>query len=778
MKARTPRLSTLTAFLLLAMTAEPAPSRAQGTATTLTNMSIYSDQLDSGWQNWSWAAVNLAATSPVQSGSDSIEVTAGAWQALYLENANIPAGNYTNLIFWINGGSAGGQLLQVQGVSAGNGQPPVNLAPLPKNAWTQVTISLESLGVADDPSFDGFWIQDRAGTTQPPFYVDTIQLQEIIGSSSSATGTNPPAVVSVDAAASLHPISDWVYGAAFASAAQASDLNLPLIRSGGDEETRYNWQINAHNHANDYYFESIADSQGAAPGESADEFVSASLSGPSLPFLTVSMVGWVAKLGPNRSILPSYSIAKYGPQTGSDPYLPDAGNGIRTDGTSITNNDPNDANVPSDVAFEFPWLQHLTNQWGLASAGGVRGYLLDNEPSIWHSTHRDVHPIGATMDEIWQKSTNYSLMIKSMDPGALVAGPEEWGWDGYFYSGYDQQYTSEHGYSVYPDRAAHGGQDYIPWLLQQFNQFQTASGLRLLDILTVHYYPQQTEYSDDVSTGTALLRNRSTRSLWDTNYVDTSWINAVVELIPRLRSWVNTYYPGTKIGLTEYSWGADADINGATAQADILGILGREGLDLGSRWTAPDASTPTYLAMKMYRNYDGQRSTFGDTSVSTVTPNPDNTSAFGAVRSKDGALTLMVVNKQLTGYTPVVVTVTNFAAASAQVWQLTASNTISRVPDLVIQGPSFTTVVPAQSITLFIAAPTGAPLLTTLGLQQGGMFGFQLASPVSGQYTILSSTNLISWGTWQTGVISTNPLSFQVPLGGAPQLFLRAIVTP
>ena len=97
---------------------------------------------------------------------------------------------------------------------------------------------------------------------------------------------------------------------------------------------------------------------------------------------------------------------------------------------------------------------------------------------------------------------------------------------------------------------------------------------------------------------------------------------------------MNTYYyPGTPIGITEYNWGAEAHINGATTQADILGIFGREGLDMAARWTTPDATTPTYKAMKMYRNYDGNKSTFGDTSVSAAVPNPDNVSAFAAQRS-------------------------------------------------------------------------------------------------------------------------------------------------
>src|SRR4029450_483671 len=65
--------------------------------------------------------------------------------------------------------------------------------------------------------------------------------------------------------------------------------------------------------------------------------------------------------------------------------------------------------------------------------------------------------------------------------------------------------------------------------------------------------------------------------------------------------------------------------------------FGREGLDMAARWTTPDASSPTYKAMKMYRNYDANKSIFGDVSVSATGPNPDNLSVFAAERSVDGA---------------------------------------------------------------------------------------------------------------------------------------------
>src|SRR5207248_9745292 len=186
------------------------------------------------------------------------------------------------------------------------------------------------------------------------------------------------------------------------------------------------------------------------------------------------------------------------------------------------------------------------------------------------------------------------------------------------------------------------GWDYLPWLLNQLHQHDARTGRRLVDVFSVHFYPQGGEGGNDTTAAKQWLRNQSTRSLWDPNYVDQSWIKNRVMLIPRLRNWVNTYYPGTPIGITEYNWGAEGHINGATTQADILGIFGREGLDMAARWTTPDAATPTYKAIKMYRNYDGNKSAFGDVSVSAAGPNPDNVAVFAAERTAVGSLTVMV----------------------------------------------------------------------------------------------------------------------------------------
>ena len=158
----------------------------------------------------------------------------------------------------------------------------------------------------------------------------------------------------------------------------------------------------------------------------------------------------------------------------------------------------------------------------------------------------------------------------------------------------------------------------------------------------------------------------------------------------------------SRSAITEYNWGAESHINGATTQADVLGIFGREGLDRRRVWTTPATTTPTFKAIKMYRNYDGAKSSFGDVSVKATVPNPDNLAAFAAQRASDGTVTVMAINKVTTS-TLVNLSLANFTAgATAQAWQLTSANAIQRLADVGVTGGTISTTLPAQSITLFV----------------------------------------------------------------------------
>src|SRR5262245_39049740 len=168
-----------------------------------------------------------------------------------------------------------------------------------------------------------------------------------------AYAQNPTVNISVDAAANQRSINPNIYGVAHATTTQLNDLNSPLNRNGGNNTSRYNWQINGDNRGNDWYYESIGDSSSVA-GERGDTFISTSHAGGARAMITIPMLDWVAKLGSNRSKLAGFSQSKYGAQTGNDAqWFPDAGNGIlKSTNQPIVGNDPNDANTTNNSIFQ------------------------------------------------------------------------------------------------------------------------------------------------------------------------------------------------------------------------------------------------------------------------------------------------------------------------------------------------------------------------------------------------------------------------------------------
>ena len=90
----------------------------RATAFAQTDLTIYDEALAPGWQNWSWATNDLASTAHANTGSVSAAVTPAPFSALYLRAADAPVNTtgYLNLTFYVHGGTAGGQVFQVQGI--------------------------------------------------------------------------------------------------------------------------------------------------------------------------------------------------------------------------------------------------------------------------------------------------------------------------------------------------------------------------------------------------------------------------------------------------------------------------------------------------------------------------------------------------------------------------------------------------------------------------------------------------------------------------------------
>jgi Glycoside hydrolase family 44 len=517
--------------------------------------------------------------------------------------------------------------------------------------------------------------------------------------------------LSVDVSAGRHAISEDIYGMNYTDEGLAADIRLPVRRFGGNATTRYNWQNDTSNRGSDWFFENVPESNsdpGALPdGSSADLFVEQNRRTATQTLMTVPLIGWTPKRRPDGHPYDcGFKVSKYGEQQSTDGWDTDCGNGISLDGSDITTNDPEDTSMAIGPSFVASWIDHLISRYGTAANGGVAYYDLDNEPMLWNSTHRDVHPQATTYDEIRDRTYQYAAAVKTADPSAKTLGPVVWGWCAYLYSAAD-------GCSSYgADYQAHGGTAFVPWYLQQMKSYEQQHGVRILDYVDLHIYPQINGVFSD-SQGSADIqaaRLRSTRQLWDPSYVHEGWINEPVYLIPRMKKWVADNYPGTKTAISEYSWGALAYLNGALAEADILGIFGREGLDLATLWGPPASDDPGAFAFRLFRNYDGAGHGFGDSSVQASSSDQGVLSIYAAQRSADQAVTIMIINKSAESLTSTVDLYGFSPASRASVYRYSAVDLhrIEPLADQAVSAVGFDSLFPANSITLLVLTPDGS----------------------------------------------------------------------
>jgi hypothetical protein len=176
-----------------------------------------------------------------------------------------------------------------------------------------------------------------------------------------------------------------------------------------------------------------------------------------------------------------------------------------------------------------------------------------------------------------------------------------------------------------------------------------------------------------------------------------------------MHGWVQQNYPGTKISLSEYDMSTGDTDGDVLTEADTLGIFGRERLDLATLW--PLQSQSHYAdAFRLFRDYDGNHSRFGDTFVSSESGDESKLAVYGAERSPDGALTLVVINKGATDLTSNV-SLAGFAPGGpAQVWRWTGSTTgIKRVGDQPVDQSGFSATFAGRSMSMLVIPAASPP---------------------------------------------------------------------
>ncbi len=456
-----------------------------------------------------------------------------------------------------------------------------------------------------------------------------------------AAPVGPPVerTVSVDCSAQGQPISPDIYGIALHvmgfSDTHMFDLGATARRWGGNPTSRYNWKLgNAWNTTTDWYFENV--NYSGKDSYSYDLFLEENRARGMRTALTVPTIGWVAK----DTSSAGFPREKYPQQESFDSYRPAAGNGKGTDGKNLPSLPPTVTSVEAPPEFIGDWVKAIRAK-DQKRGRTVHLYILDNEPMIWNNTHRDVHPEPLTYDELLDRTIRYATAIRKADPEAKIAGPAEWGWTHYLYSAVD----TAAGVRVRPDRRKHDDLPLIVWYLKKLREHEQKTGVRLLDVLDLHFYPQTDAGlwgSSKVDPASAALRIRSTRSLWDPDYEDESWIKEEVRLIPRMQEWIRDNYPGLGTAIGEYNFGAEDHMSGGLAQAEALGRFGQFGLTAAYYWTYPPKDSPAFWAFRAFRNYDGKGARFLDESVPAKSGN--GVSLFASRGADKKQLVLVALN--------------------------------------------------------------------------------------------------------------------------------------
>lgn len=485
----------------------------------------------------------------------------------------------------------------------------------------------------------------------------------------------------IDAKRDVHPISRYIYGVnqfhLNFDGLDGAYSNLCFTRLGGNRLTAYNWVTNASQAGSDWHFQN-------------DDYL---VTGPMFEGLQDV---------PGGAVIP---IAKLASERGAALLLTIPINGLvaadkpekaRKGAAFSLKPDPAEPVVYQD---EFVNWVKTTFPYAETDAGRPIWFSLDNEPDWWSHTHKEIHPAPVTYAELMEKSVDYASAAKDVMPGTLIFGPANYGWQGYV---------------RLQEAVDAADRDFQVFYLKQMAAAEQKYGKRLLDVLDVHWYPESRSAKGvritmgpgehDGSAEVAAVRVQAPRSLWDLTYTEETWItqsqlHGPVALIPRLKAKIAEAYPGTKLAITEYNFGGGADISGAIAQADVLGIFGREGVFAAALWAGKDVPF-LGAAFECYRNFDGKKGVFGDVSVYAGTSDVEGSSVYASVDSAGGGrMVVVAINKtdhELTG----VFKLSGVEVKHGQVYRVTgAGPKVVDAGTVAVEGGGFTYRLPALSVS-------------------------------------------------------------------------------
>jgi hypothetical protein len=291
----------------------------------------------------------------------------------------------------------------------------------------------------------------------------------------------------------------------------------------------------------------------------------------------------------------------------------------------------------------------------------IRFWNMDNEVEIWSSTHDDVMPTQLSAEAFLQLYFAVAKKARALYPGIKLTGPvspNEWQW-------YNWNNTTVTGTD---------GKQY-PWLeyfIKRVAEEEQSSGVRLLDVIDLHFYPGSSTPSDVVQYGRVFFD--STYAFPEANgvkVVNGSWDNSIQieDVFGRARNWLNQYMGpnnGVSFGLSEAGTQLQNTPNAlAVWYASTMGEFMKNGVEYFSPWTW---GTGMWETLHLFSRYNKS------ISVQATSSDEQDVSAYTTTNTNGDSLTIALVNRSASQTETITVNFPDFQLTGNPVTSLTLAN--------------------------------------------------------------------------------------------------------
>ncbi len=749
-------------FILGVSLAAPAVCVAQS------NLVIYADSLTSGWQDWSYYATrNFANTSPVHSGSHSISVTVtNAWGAIQLGHVDMTNTPYAFISFWLNGGSSGGQQLQMYGLldmggtnTAQSGRYYLN-TPL-ANTWQQYTIPLSALGVANATNFTGFAIQDSVGSTEPIFYLDDIQLVSAVAPAVTHLTVNAGQPIRT-ADARWFGMNAAQWDGAFDTPQTITELNNMGTRAlrfpGGSDSDDYHWVFNRQDADNWTWATSLANFIPVITNINGQAMITLNYG----TGFTNEAAAWVAYVNASGLNTQSLGVDAMGTNWHTAGYWAI----LRSVAPLGTDDGRNFLRIsrPTPLGFKY---------WEIGNE--VYGSWETDSNSLPHDPYTYA-----------LRARDYISLMKAVDPTIKIGVVVTPGEDSY------ANYTS---HPAYNSRTGIYHNGWTPVLLATLTSLGVTP-----DFVIHHRYPQPPGGETDeglLLSSTGWASDAANLRQMITDYVGSNGTN--IELVCTENNSVSSNPGKQSVSLVNGLFMADSLAQ--LMQTELNGLFWWNLRNGGVSTTGNMSSAlygwrlygdygvlegtdlyPPYYAAKLMQDFVQP----GDTVISAASDYL--LLSTYAVRRQNGSLTILTINKSpsntATGQVAVAgfVPATGAAVFSYGIPQDNAAETGTGSPDVAQTnfygaGTNFSYAFPPYSATVLALAPAPSTLLPIS--QTASPFAFRLQGQAGVPYVIQNSTDLFTWTSISTNTLLTSTLNITNSLvPPLPEQFWRVIWQP